>query len=1186
MRDILTALAGAVILILVAALAVPPLVAWDSYRTLVDRAIGRSLGLDARTEGRISVRLLPSPRLRVDRLRIGGQADKPALDLQLVKAEIALSPLLTGQIHFTRTRIGRAEIKLPISEDEAVRLPADLHRTLADQDLAIEDLTIGQLLLTTLVPQSGRTDQVRAEAVHLSAPRLLGPWRIEGMSGPVPFRIATGEPAADGSLALKVSGGGDTHPRFEAETRIRLEPAPGEPPPRSGILRAMIPKAEGTARIIVGPPVQAAGAYLPFSLGGAFKASGPLVRFSDVNAEIDPGGQAIRLSGTGRIDLRAWRAALALEARRLDLDSFLVSSGGQAMLARGMPKSRFELPMMVDLDLSLDGIALGLDEWSDLRMSGTFDRTGGLALRRFSVTAPGSAALTASGEVDTQPSPRFTGAVSLEASASDGLGRYLRKLGLGGPAVAVMDGRPIQAAADLSAASPSLSLRNLRLSLGEARIAGNARYTGGEGTERGRFDALLSAQGIDVATLPAFGSVLLGLHDHDLGLVLQARDVRYGPAGAHSGNGTIAASIQSNGASLTIDSLDVTDLAGANAKLSGRIAADGSGRIAGRMSAPVAAPLLALLDRTWIAEARMIPAFLRAGALDLAVTLEREAGAADSLRTAAHGTAAGGSLDLDLLSRSGRIDSVALELTTPIAGRWFEREDVAGLRKPATLRVTGTRPRSGADEAVPSLPLTVSGAIADLALSTLKPIVPGPGQAPPEAGEILVKTGDLTPFLVLAGSAAALPSPLPAEVTVGLSRAGRDAHAEVAGRIAGGTVLAHLNRSPQGDIFGSIALGRLSLPWIAAALVIPPEPGRAEAGDGARFAPPPPERPPIDLDVRADTLDLGRRFTAEGAAFGARLDNGVLTVRDFTGRVAGGRLTGSLTLSRQGAAAAVSAEGSLSDAALADLTGPGPISGRVSATLRVGASGQTLAAMLNNLGGSGEIGLTDLTLPGSDPAGIERALAKALAEDDPLRDGRLQALVAEELGAGPLAARGTVTAPATLGGGSLRAGPLGFDLGGPRWTGTLALDLRNARFEARGTLSGGGAPKGWSGGTPSVQLGYSGSFARPERSVDAGPLTNGLAAVVLQRELEKIELFEADQIERQRRRARIEMDKARAAALKAAADRAAADKAAAEEAARQARLKAEKAAAEEAERQARAAEAARETAPADPAPQP
>ncbi|TXN58428.1 hypothetical protein FV228_25090, partial [Methylobacterium sp. WL18] len=71
MRDLLTALAGAVILVLVAALAVPPVIDWQAQRALVDRGLTRSLGVPARTDGRIEVRLLPSPRLRIDRLHLG-----------------------------------------------------------------------------------------------------------------------------------------------------------------------------------------------------------------------------------------------------------------------------------------------------------------------------------------------------------------------------------------------------------------------------------------------------------------------------------------------------------------------------------------------------------------------------------------------------------------------------------------------------------------------------------------------------------------------------------------------------------------------------------------------------------------------------------------------------------------------------------------------------------------------------------------------------------------------------------------------------------------------------------------------------------------------------------------------------------------------------------------------------------
>ncbi|HEV2542020.1 MAG TPA: AsmA protein, partial [Methylobacterium sp.] len=100
---------------------------------------------------------------------------------------------------------------------------------------------------------------------------------------------------------------------------------------------------------------------------------------------------------------------------------------------------------------------------------------------------------------------------------------------------------------------------------------------------------------------------------------------------------------------------------------------------------------------------------------------------------------------------------------------------------------------------------------------------------------------------------------------------------------------------------------------------------------------------------------------------------------------------------------------------------------------------------------------------------------------------------------------------------------------------------------------------------PAIQLGYSGPLAAPERRLDVAPLTTGLAALVLQRELEKIELFDADQSERQRRRARIEMDRARSAAEEAARQARIKAQQAAEEAARQARQRAE----EEAARRAR-----------------
>lgn len=1176
MRDLLTALAGAVILVLVAALALPPFIDWTARRAFVDRAVSRSLGMAARSEGEIAVRLLPSPRLRLDRLVLG-QEGSLSLDARFVKAEVALTPLLKGEFRFTETRVGRAELTVPVTEGNALALPPDLAEG-TRRDLVIEDLQVQQLAVTTQVPATGRTDQIRAEDVHLKAPALSGPWQVEGSSNGTPFRVATGALGPDGSLTAKVTGGGETRPRFEADARFSLRPVPGA---AEGVA---MPEAEGSARLVVGPPSQIAGPYLPFSLTGKFKARGPVARFETVAAEIDPGGRTMRLSGTGQIDLRTWRAGLNLEARRLDIDGFLISSAGQAWLARGLPKTGLALPVLLDLELAVDSVALGLEEWSGLALKGTFDRGGGLVLRRLTATGPGGARLDASGEADLAQALRFSGHLDVEAVNSANLGRFLNRAGGPETLANLLDGRTLGLATDLSLAGADLSLSNLRLSLGDLRLAGNARYAAGAPNGRGRLEAQISAHGLDIAELPSLGALRAGLRRSDLGLTIQARDVRYGPTG--SGNGRIAARIQSDGTALVVDSLDVTDLAGASARLSGRIAPDGSGRIAGHVAAPAAAPLLALVDRFGIPEMRLLPNVLRESPLDLDLTLERAAGDTDSLRIAAKGKAARGSLDGAALSRAGRIESAEIDAATPRASDWFGRDDIVALRQPGRLRIAARRvpdapPAPGAPkpEGAGLLGLSLGGNLAGLALSTDRPILLADDLSAPENGTIGIETPDLTPFLTLAGSALALSAPLRAKLTLALSRKERDARADLSGRVAGVPLSASLSRSYDGALTGRASLGRLSLPLLAAALILPTDPGAATDAAGwstARFAAPPPT-PRMAFDLQVGELDLGRGLTARNGTFHLAHEGETLTLRDLSADLAGGKLSGGLRLMPLPKGASLSGEATLTEAALPDLVGEGPLKGRVSGDLRFSSTGESPAALVGNLAGEGRLTLAGLSLPGADPAAIDRTLARALGEDDPLREGRLQGLLAEELSAGALTQAEPVTTSTTLVGGSLRSAPLTLALGPARWTGTLGIDLRSRRLDARGTLVSAGAPKGWPGAAPAIQLGFAGPLTAPERQTDPAPLTNGLAALVLQRELEKIEMFEADQVERQRRRARIEMDRARAAALKAAAEKEAAEKAAqdkaAQERAAQEKAAQEKAAQEDAARRARQAAA-------------
>jgi hypothetical protein len=315
--------------------------------------------------------------------------------------------------------------------------------------------------------------------------------------------------------------------------------------------------------------------------------------------------------------------------------------------------------------------------------------------------------------------------------------------------------------------------------------------------------------------------------------------------------------------------------------------------------------------------------------------------------------------------------------------------------------------------------------------------------------------------------------------------------------------------------------------------------------------------------MKVKRLDLGRGLVGEDARFTFEVTPEGMGIRDLTAGLAGGRLAGALAITRQGAQAAFAGEGTVTDVALPALIGPGGLDGRLNAALKFGASGETLSSAAANLAGVGDVRVSDVSIPSGDPEGLGRALPRLLRDEDPLGGGKVQALVTDELSRGPLPAT-SVAAPATMVGGTLRIGPVTADTGSATWQGAIAVDLKTAALDARGSLTARNPPKAWTAGQPYVLLGWKGPFGSLRRDVDVAPLVNALAAVVLKRELERVEAFEADANERLRLNQRLGMDRERRAAEEAA-------RRAAEEAERQARLRAQ----QEAEAAARAREAER-----------
>jgi uncharacterized protein involved in outer membrane biogenesis len=1136
LRDILTVLASLVILVLAAALIAPPFIDWEAHRGTIDRAITRAAGTEARTEGRIGVRLLPSPRVRVDRLRLGSQApETPSLTADFVWAEMELMPLLSGDVRFTETRVGRADIRIPVGAKGDWRVPPDLVAGAGRaRDWRIDNLFVSQLLVTTQVASTGRTDQAYAENVLINGQTLLGPWRVEGLTAGVPFRLVTGAIAPDKTMQVKLSGGGDRHPRFDLDAKLALDTVAAD----------ATPAVSGRAKVLFGPPAQvaAAGIPIPVAVEATFKTDGARIQLDPVTLEAGEGGASLRMAGTGSIRTDEPRISLKMEGRRLDVDSFILSSTGQDFVGQLQNWSVPTTTIPIDLDLSLTSIGLAQEELTNAVLRGTI-LPGRARVERLEFVAPGETRVALEGEFGLATQGGASGRIALATNASDRFARYLERLKLGGGFLRAFEGQSLEAATDFLFDLPVVSVRNVRLKAGDATLTGNARYTAPEQGQRGRLEAQVAVQGLNLDNLPRVSSIFDATQNLDVGFILDARNVR---AGNRQGAGRITARILSDGPALLVESLDIVDLAGANARFNGRIAPDGSGRIAGKVTAQRAAPLVDLLGSVWIGGvSKLVPHFLREGGLNLDVVTERatpEAGSAGlRLRTTARGTAAGGSFDADVITVDGTSESLDVRLATDNTGVWVDRPKEPLLRRPSQIGIRGTRVGSGRFNVV------VEGTVGGVRISTHRPFALSAGDDVVDSGEAEIETIDITPFLVLLGDGAGVEPPVPVHAKVTLGRERDASSVLVSGRVAGNAVEADLVVRSRSDVTGNVVLDELSVPWLLASLALhaAPRPEATALWSSSSFGQAGRLVTGGQIFFMADRLDLGRDLHAQNARFKLGLTPEGLAISDLDAGLGEGRIAGKLAVARQGALATVNGEGTLRDVRLSTLAGPSPFDARLSGSLKFGSSGERMTGLVANLGGNGELRVANLRVPNADPGALERSLQRLLDDSDPLAQGRVAAVVAEELDRGPLTDAAVNSSIAIYGGG-IRLFPFTVESPAGVWDGSVSYDLKTMALDTHGVLTTRTNPPGWTGSPPSVGLSWRGSLAKPVRELDAGALLNGLAAIVLQRELEKIEALEAEANERQRRQQRENLERQRER-----------DQRAAEESARQARLRAD-----------------------------
>lgn len=512
MRNAAIIVGAAIALVILLAVAIPPLIDWSKYKGEIVARVGAATGRPVDITGTVGLGLLPSPALSAQGVTIGNPGGAPGelARIERLRIELAALPLLTGTVRLrtleldhpvvTLTRLpdgrpnwrgaaGQAE-SAPAPETTAppqrrAARPEPPPAETADEALPVQDVRIrhgeihygGSLHLTGLdiqVALGGRSGPFRADgsaklgnvAVALEGVvERLSPGRASPAS--LSLRLPGEDAGAEFSGLLSQLSGGET-----LRGHLTAKAAdPGRTLARMGLTPSLPPGALAAEGDLSLSNDEASLANLAVALGDT-RATGSIAAALGATPQVD-----VRLATTA-LNLDQWVQAKSAAtpavtpAAPAPAPSQPTAPAGQAApAATPAAPGNFSLPRDVfgSATLSADRVTWHGQMIRQARIEAALDQ-GELMLRQVAARLPGDSDAEADGTLSAESgAPLFDGRVRVKSANAAAL---LAWLGLHGSKDSLP--RSLELASPLRLAWPEVRLDGFRLIVDGTQARGSA----------------------------------------------------------------------------------------------------------------------------------------------------------------------------------------------------------------------------------------------------------------------------------------------------------------------------------------------------------------------------------------------------------------------------------------------------------------------------------------------------------------------------------------------------------------------------------------------------------------------------------------------------------------------------------------------------------------------------------------